>query len=179
MSAPRDPRPQLITLAQRFCAQGWMPGGAGQLSARLTDGSVETTAAGRPKDSLREEDFVTVGPEGRVLRQARPQDRPGSDVLIHLALYERFPQARFVAQVHFIEAPLVARMCLSDELPLPNLELLKGLGVWETAPEVNLPVFENHPDVPRIAGEIRARMAATPPRVPGLIIREQIGRAHV
>lgn len=71
MSATRDPRQQLIHLAQRFSQRGWLPGGAGQLSARLPDGTVDTTVAGRPKDALREEDFVTLGPEGRVLRQQR------------------------------------------------------------------------------------------------------------
>lgn len=173
MSNPRDPRPQLIALAQRFHSRGWMPGTSGLLSCRQADGSVEVSAPGRTKDQLREDDFITLAMDGRVMRQVRPQDRPSADSIIHLALYERFPQARLIVQLHMIEAPLVARMCLEDELLLPNLELLKGFGVWEQAPEVTVPVFENHLDVPRIAGEIRARMAASPPRVPGLLIRDQ------
>ena len=57
------------------------------------------------------------------------------------------------------------------EVPLA-LRHLKAFGIWEVGPEITIPVFENHPDAPRIAGEIRARVAASPPRVPGLLSRE-------
>ena len=172
MTAPADPRATLATLARRFYERGWMAGAAGNLSCRLPDGSIEITALMRPKDNLREDDFLQIAIDGQILRKGRAQDKPSTAAAVHLALYDRFPGARYVAQLLPAEAQLVARMALSDELPLPALEHLKAFGIWEVGPEITIPVFENHPDAPRIAGEIRARVAASPPRVPGLLIRE-------
>jgi len=57
------------------------------------------------------------------------------------------------------------------ELPLPALEILKGLGVWEASPRVALPLFANHLEVARIARAVARRFAVEPPAVPALLIR--------
>jgi methylthioribulose-1-phosphate dehydratase len=59
-----------------------------------------------------------------------------------------------------------------DELPLPPIEMLKGLGVWEENPRVAIAVLPNHSDVPAIAAELEARFRAAPPRLPGFLIRD-------
>jgi len=50
--------------------------------------------------------------------------------------------------------------------------LLKGFGIWEEEPEIDLLVLRNHAHVPRIAEEMASRFQAEPPRVPGFLIRD-------
>jgi methylthioribulose-1-phosphate dehydratase len=61
---------------------------------------------------------------------------------------------------------------MDDALPLPSLEMVKGLGVWEENPEVAMPIFANHLEVSRIADEIFTRFKHTKPQVPALLIRD-------
>ena len=67
---------------------------------------------------------------------------------------------------------MAAAHCAADstELPLPPLEMIKGLGIWEEHPAVALPLFPNLQDVPAIAEVIRQRFTATPPALPALMI---------
>jgi methylthioribulose-1-phosphate dehydratase len=58
-----------------------------------------------------------------------------------------------------------------DKLPLPPLEMLKGLGVWSENPQVAIPVFANHLEVRRIADDICDRFKKAPPPVNVLLIR--------
>jgi len=174
-SFPADPRPTLIAAAQRFYAQGWMVGTAGNLSARLPDGSFWITASGCDKGDLNLNGFVRLGPEGEVLERPDLEARPSAETSIHQALYALFPEANACYHVHSVEANLVCQLTQEaaegEVLPLPPLEMLKGLGVWQEEPQVSMPVFPNYLQVPRIAGEIRDRMQSHPPAVPALLIR--------
>lgn len=166
----RDPRQDLITAARQFYQLGWMVGTAGNLSAKLSDGSFWITASGKSKGQLRENDFVRVSPQGEVLDSLHPQNRPSAETSIHQVIYSLFPQANTCYHVHSVEANLVSRYREGDSLPLPPLEMLKGLGVWQENPEITLPVFKNYLEVPRIADEIKNRFQLTPPNVPALLI---------
>ena len=75
--------------------------------------------------------------------------------------------------VHTVDACLATAVLpdAATELPLPPLEMIKGLGVWEQAPRVSLPVFENLADVPALARAIAARFALQLPALPVLMIR--------
>jgi methylthioribulose-1-phosphate dehydratase len=166
----RDPRPQLIAAARLFYQQGWMVGTAGNLSARILDGSFWITASGKSKGKLYEEDFVRMSLSGEVLESPHPDNRPSAETSIHQAIYTLFPEVNACYHVHSVEANLVSRFADGDRLWLPPLEMLKGLGIWEENPQVSLPVFENHLDVPHIAAEICDRFKASTPDVPALLI---------
>lgn len=172
-----DPRPTLIAAAHQFYQLGWMVGTAGNLSARMPDGSFWITASGCNKGELTPSDFVRMTLDtckGEVClapKQPHPDRRPSAETSIHAAIYGLFPDAQACYHVHSIEANLVSRFVTGDALPLPPLEMLKGLGVWEENPQVAMPVFANHLEVPRIAGEICDRFKATTPKVPALLIR--------
>lgn len=56
-------------------------------------------------------------------------------------------------------------------MPLPPLEMIKGLDIWEESPQVTLALFDNRLDVPSIAHEIHKRFTAEPPQIPALMIR--------
>ncbi len=166
-----DPRPTLITAAGHFYQLGWMVGTAGNLSARLSDGSFWITASGRNKGELTTGDFIRIAPDGTVLEKPSPDVRPSAETSIHQAIYSLFPDAQACYHVHSIEANLVSNFTDGDILPLPPLEMLKGLGVWEENPNVAIPLFANHLDVPRIASDIYERFKVAPPPVSVLLIR--------
>jgi methylthioribulose-1-phosphate dehydratase len=166
-----DPRPTLITAAGHFYQLGWMVGTAGNLSARMPDGSFWITASGRNKGQLNIDDFIRIAPDGNVLEKPSPDVRPSAETSIHQAIYSLFPDAQACYHVHSIEANLVSHFADGDFLPLPPLEMLKGLGVWEENPKVAISVFANHLEVTRIASDIYERFKAAPPSVSVLLIR--------
>ena len=166
-----DPREALALLAARLYQRGWMRGTAGNLSVRLDDGSLWITASGQPKGELSVHDFVRVAERGEVLERGAPEAVPSAETHLHRTLYRLFPRTRACLHVHSIEANLASRQCEGASLRLPSLEMLKGLGIADEAPEVDLAVFENHADVSRIAAEIHDRFSREPPRVPALLVR--------
>ena len=166
-----DPRPTLIAAAGHFYQLGWMVGTAGNLSARMPDCSFWITASGRNKGQLNNGDFIRIAPNGTVLEQPLPDVRPSAETSIHQAIYSLFPDAQACYHVHSIEANLVSHFTEGDTLPLPPLEMLKGLGIWEENPKVVMPVFTNHSEVPRIASDICKRFQTASPPMSVLLIR--------
>jgi len=166
-----DPRFELIDAARHFYSKDWMVGTAGNLSARLADGSFWITASGRSKGELTANDFVRVALDGKVLESAG-NGKPSAETSIHQTIYTLFPESQACYHVHSIEANLVSRFTNGDDLPLPCLEMLKGLGVWEENPKVTMPVFENNLEVSQIAANISDRLGITPPKIPALLIRD-------
>ncbi|MBD2626283.1 methylthioribulose 1-phosphate dehydratase [Trichormus variabilis] len=173
-----DPRPTLIAAARQFYQMGWMIGTAGNLSARRPDGNFWITASGCPKNQLIIDDFVLMTLDAcrseayLVPQQSHTQKRPSAETSIHAAIYSLFPDAQACYHVHSIENNLVSRLIMGDALPLPPLEMLKGLGVWEENPQVAIPIFANHLEVSRIADEICTRFKTKMPQVPVLLIRD-------
>jgi methylthioribulose-1-phosphate dehydratase len=165
-----NPRSHLITAARQFYQLGWMVGTAGNLSARDSDGSIWITASGKSKGRLTETDFVRIAPDGTLLEALSPNNRPSAETSIHQVIYDLFPDAQACYHVHSVEANLVSRFVTGDYLPLPAIEMLKGLGIWQENPDVSLAVFKNYLEVPRIAQEISDRFQASPPDVPALLI---------
>ncbi|MCP6761673.1 MAG: methylthioribulose 1-phosphate dehydratase [Fischerella sp. CENA71] len=173
MNSPtlNDTRLELINAARHFYQQGWMLGTAGNLSARLSDGSFWITASGKSKGELVIDDFVRIYPDGRVEQPAK-DSKPSAETAIHQVIYDLFPEAKSCYHVHSIEANLVSRFVKTDSLPLPPLEMLKGLGVWEENPDCVMPIFANHLQVQQIADEVKARFSKITPQLPALLIRD-------
>jgi methylthioribulose-1-phosphate dehydratase len=168
------PRSALIEIARDFHARGWMAGTAGNLSARHDAESFWMAASARPKGRLDEGDFLRVRVEdGAVLERKDSGCHLSAEVSIHRALYIVFPEARACLHVHTVDACLAAhRARAAHGIPLPSLEMLKGLGVWQEYPRVQMPLFDNLLDVARIAETIRMRFQAERPDVPALMVRD-------
>ena len=166
-----NPRFELIEASRYFYHQNWMVGTAGNLSARQADDSFWITASGKSKGELTQNDFVRVTLDGKVLEQASADVKPSAETIIHQTIYTLFPEAQACYHIHSIEANLVSHFTSEDELLLPCLEMLKGLGVWEEKPHVKIAVFENYLEVAKIADQIGDRFSLTPPRIPALLIR--------
>ncbi len=166
-------RAALVEIARDFHARGWMAGTAGNLSARDDAASFWITASGRPKGRLDETDFLLVNSaDGGVIERARVDGKPSAETAIHRVIYRCFPAARACLHVHTVDACRAAARVAEDAgaLPLPALEMLKGLGIWEQQPQVSLPLFANTLDVSKIADAIAARFEREPPQLPALMV---------
>lgn len=164
-----DLRGALAAAARDFHGLGWMLGTAGNLSARRVDGSFWITASGRAKDALTQEDFVAMDLAGQIQETVAGR-RPSAETSIHQVIYRHLPAAQVVFHVHSVEANLCGHFAQQGRLRLPALEMLKGLGVPDAEPRVDLPVFANHVNVARIAEEMDAAFTSAQPRIPGVLI---------
>ena len=173
----QSPRDALVQISKEFHHHGWMAGTAGNLSirARGRADSFWITASGLPKGQLDEHDFLLIQIDnGDVLEQFNVDDKPSAETSIHQVLYQIFPDVQACFHVHSVDASLATRNLVKDAvgLLLPPLEMLKGLGIWETNPVIELPIFENLPQISAVSQNIAKQFANHPPKVPGLLIRD-------
>jgi methylthioribulose-1-phosphate dehydratase len=169
--APPDPKPLLIVHARSFYERGWMWGTAGNLSARLPDGSFWITASGCSKGELTSDQFVQMSLEGQLLTQPTPTAKPSAETSIHQAVYQLFPEATACYHVHSVSATIVSRLTSAESIQLPAIEMVKGLGIWDANPTVKLPLLPNHLQVPEIGAEMLARFGLELPQIPACLIR--------
>ena len=169
------PRAALVDIAREFHARGWMAGTAGNLSAREDDHHFWITASAKPKGRLEETDFILVRVnDGEVVERVRPDNKPSAETSIHRVLYALFPEARACLHGHIVEAVVAADRAKpgAKGLRLPAIEMIKGFDIWQQNPKIDLPLFGNHLDVARIAGDIEKRFRKTPPAVTALMVRD-------
>lgn len=156
----------LVEAGRSLDARGWVMGTSGNLSARLDDGAVLITRSGRHKGRLTLDDFVADGRAGEAAK-------PSAEVSIHRAVYAALPSTRAIVHAHSVATTLASLRVDPGEgeawLPLPPVEMLKGLDVWDADAPVPLLVLPNHRDVPRIAQALAPRLADL--RLPGFLIR--------
>lgn len=170
-----DTRKALAGIAAEFYARGWMPGTAGNLSARAGDAQFWITASGLPKGKLDEQDFILIESEGgSVVERQRAGQKPSAETSIHRAIYRLFPDARACFHVHSVDACLALSRAAAGKaaIRLPALEVIKAFDIWEQDPTVELDLFANWLDVPVIANEIETRYRAAAPRISALAIRD-------
>ncbi|MBF6265187.1 S-methyl-5-thioribose-1-phosphate isomerase [Nocardia farcinica] len=165
-----EPGARIAATARELYARGWMPGTAGNLSVRTGDTAV-VTASGLAKGELSATDMVRVA-----IADSTPlpgQDRrPSAETSIHTAVY-RATGAAAVVHVHSpFATALATRAGAADEvrvLRITDYELIKGLGGTDRT-AIDLAIFPNWRDVPRIAADIERRLAEHPGAPPVLCI---------
>jgi methylthioribulose-1-phosphate dehydratase len=168
------PRAALAEIARDFHARGWMAGTAGNLSARADDDHFWITASGMPKGRLEETDFLLVRvKDGEVVERVRPDNKPSAETSIHRTIYALFPAARACLHGHIVQAAIAVDRAKKGvkSLRLPAIEMIKGFDIWQQNPKVDLPLFENHLDVAKIARDIETRFKKTKPAVTALMVR--------
>jgi len=165
----------LVQMGKDFHHRGWMAGTAGNLSARdvAQPDSFWVTASGNPKGQLESTDFLRIAIDGgKVLETPLEENKPSAESSIHQVIYQLFPEARCCLHVHTVDACIASERCAAPMLPLPALEMLKGMGMWLQSPEVTLALFDNWLEVPRIAAEIEQRFSQQAPDISALMIRQ-------
>ncbi|WP_024805082.1 bifunctional S-methyl-5-thioribose-1-phosphate isomerase/methylthioribulose 1-phosphate dehydratase [Nocardia sp. BMG51109] len=156
---------RIAAMARGLYTRGWMPGTAGNISERSGERAV-VTGSGLSKGELTAADMVTVN-----IADSEPVSgtrRPSAETTIHTAVY-RATDAEAVVHVH----PPHATACstgAAESLRFAGYELIKGLGAAKAADRIDIPVFANHPDVPRIGADIERHLAEHPDAPPVLFI---------
>jgi methylthioribulose-1-phosphate dehydratase len=97
----------LISAGRQLYVQGMVPATSGNLSARLADGQLAVTVSGRHKGKLEEQDIMRVDAQGRSLDERRPS----AETLLHVHIYQRYTDARFVLHPHSVNATVLSRLC--------------------------------------------------------------------
>ncbi|UFN49949.1 methylthioribulose 1-phosphate dehydratase [Roseomonas sp. OT10] len=162
----------IVAAGNRLDRLGWVPATAGNISLRLADGRIAITRSGSHKGFLDAGQVMIVDLDGTAEDAAL---RPSAETLLHCGAYRRFPDAGAVLHGHSPANTVLSRLS-GDVVLLEGYELLKafpGLPTHEATVEV--PVFENDQDIPRLQGRVEARwqeMAADGlPIPPGYLIR--------
>lgn len=145
-----DKATELIEAAQFIDRRGWVPATSGNLSARLSDGSVAITVSGIHKGHLGLDDIMLIDSEGKSL----DDKKPSAETQLHLSLYKRFPGVKAVLHPHSINATLVSRF-FDEKVVLKDYELLKALrGINTHETRITIPIFSNDQNIPRLASKI-------------------------
>lgn len=154
-------------MARKLYRRGWMEGTGGNLSLR--EGStIFITASGRAKGSLLTGDILEIPLTGDFPDSG--ELRPSAETAIHRALYGIFPETGAVLHVHTPEAVAVSEW-EEARLPLPPLEVLKGMGVADPSTLPTIPIFDNDLSVVNIARKIEERLGGEKTQLPVLLIR--------
>jgi methylthioribulose-1-phosphate dehydratase len=129
---------------------------------------VAITRSGGHKGFLDAEGVIRVGLDGQPLRAG---DRPSAETGLHCGIYRRFAEAGAVLHGHSVAVTVLSRAG-GDAIRLAGYELLKafpGLPTHDAA--VDLPVFDNDQDIPRLQRAVESRWDALDTIPPGYLIR--------
>ncbi|GAB2641396.1 S-methyl-5-thioribose-1-phosphate isomerase [Nocardia goodfellowii] len=156
----------IAEVARELYQRGWMPGTAGNISVRTGDSAV-VTGSGLSKGELTAADMVRVS-----ITDAQPvgaqRRKPSAETTIHTAIY-RTTGAQAVVHVHPPYATTlstrVGAQTESTMLRITDFELIKGLGRTDV---IDIPIFPNWPDVPRIGADIERYLRENPGAAPVL-----------
>ncbi len=162
---------EITALATSLYDRGWMPGTAGNISARADVEHAVITGSGRSKGELSLDDLVTVR-----IADATPVSangvRPSAETTIHTAVY-RATGCGAVVHVHSPHATAVSvRYGCQDAVTtttVEDYELIKGFGLADPGRCV-VPVFPNWADVPRIAHDVEAYLDGNRADLPPVLL---------
>jgi methylthioribulose-1-phosphate dehydratase len=154
----------LVEAGRRMDFCGWVPGSAGNLSARLDAESVAITRSGVHKGRLKAEDIIEVSLEGVAREQGQ---KPSAETLLHCQLYRLFPPIGAVLHGHSVAATVLSM----QEAPIyfSGYEVVKAFGFATHELDVELPVYDNDQDMARLAAVLEPKLVEEPPI--GYVIR--------
>jgi methylthioribulose-1-phosphate dehydratase len=159
----------IIASGRRLDARGLAPATSGNYSVRLGDGRIAVTVSGRHKGRLTRHDVMLIDANGIALEGKRPSAETG----LHTAIYQLFPEVHAILHVHSVPVVALTRyLPHATEIRLQGYEMLKafpGITTHETV--VDIPVFENSQDVPRLAREVAQRLTTAEHRSAAYLIR--------
>lgn len=110
---------EILAAGRRLDALGFVPATDGNISVRLSAREIVATASGVRKGALTEKDVVVIDPDGVRLRGA---PKVSSEILMHLEIYRRRPDAMAVVHAHpptatgFAVAGIPLQQCVLPEV---------------------------------------------------------------
>jgi methylthioribulose-1-phosphate dehydratase len=154
---PQDLATQLAEAGRRMDARNWVPGSAGNVSARIDGKSIAVTCTGVHKGRLTKADIIAVDYAGQALAEG---PKPSAETLLHCQLYRLFPPVGAVLHGHSVAATVLS---MRGAITFSNYEVLKAFGFATHELDVALPVFENDQDMARLAAYIEPLLVRDPP----------------
>lgn len=143
---PADIAQALADVGQRMDSHFWVPGSAGNLSARLDESRIAITRSGVHKGRLvPQTDIIEVDYNGQPLVKGQ---KPSAETLLHCQLYRLHGPVGAVLHGHSVAATVLSR---SGPIIFSNYEILKAFGFHTHEQSVELPVYKNDQDIPRLA----------------------------
>ena len=162
-------RDDLIEAVRVLSAKGWTPATSSNFSARIPgwDELVAISRSGVDKATFTTADVILVDGDGQVVSPEGA--RASAETLIHLAVYELFRPGA-VLHTHSVHATAYSLLHAREGSGcFSGLELLKGLaGIATHETTVDVPIFPNDQDMPRLAKLVRRELSEK--RVFGFLI---------
>ncbi len=109
---PAEVRAAVLHAARELLAKGLTVGTAGNLSARMPDGSICLTPSSLSYEAMTVDDLVICDLDGNVLEGAR---KPTSEKTLHLECFRRYDHVGAVIHCH----PIYATMFAVTHQPIP------------------------------------------------------------
>ena len=105
--AKESARAAIVEMGYTLIAKNLVAGSWGNISCRIDEQSIAITPSGRGYELLKPEDVVLIDREGAVLEGKRI---PSSELKVHTAIYNAYPEAGAVIHTHSIYASALAAM---------------------------------------------------------------------
>jgi methylthioribulose-1-phosphate dehydratase len=163
MSRLAEAAASLVEAGQRMDKREWVPGSAGNLSARIDEETIAITRSGVHKGRLVNADIIEVGLDGTAREQGQ---KPSAETLLHCQLYRLFPQIGSVLHGHSVAATVLS---MAGDISFSGYEIIKAFGFGSHDVDVDLPIFENDQDIARLATVTEPVLATDTPI--GYVIR--------
>lgn len=153
---------QLARRVRNFYQRGWVLGTSGNFSAVLARQPLRLaiTASGVDKGQLDESQILEVNDRAAVLSG---RGKPSAETLLHLAIIAA-RGAGSVLHTHSVWSTLLSEAFAADGgIAISGFEMLKGLeGIRTHQHREWLPILENSQDMPALAAQVTATLAAHP-----------------
>ncbi len=146
---------------------------AGNLSVfDRASGELWITSSGKHKGRLKEEDFICMSLDGKILRETA--NKPSAETSIHQVIYSQIPTVNAVLHVHTVTSCKL-RFGLQKFNPatrflLPNVEILKAFGDFREEPNFSAIVIFNHGSVLDISRDLEIALRERSSDVPFFLI---------
>lgn len=140
----------LIYAGKVIDSKGWCPATSGNFSARLSDGTIAITVSGKHKGYLQHADIMLIDALGNPL----DGKVPSAEVLLHVQIYQRFPDVHAVLHPHSINSTIISTQ-KNKKVTLKNYELLKAFsGITTHETQIIVPIFANNQNIARLAEQV-------------------------
>lgn len=164
-------------IREEFASRGWFPASSGSLSVRVGDWAAdrfafavtapdETGRAAFSEEPSLRAGVLFVDAAGEPCEPMRL--KPSPDTPIHARIY-RMTGCGAIFHVHTVYNNVLSEYFLSDGgIPLKGYELLKDLEIWETHPEIRVPILPNAAELSAILKQIPGGLDT---RVPAFLLQ--------
>lgn len=167
-------RAALQAVGQQFHARGWSLATSSNYSAVIDRDPLRLliTASGKHKGELTLDDFVLVDQQGRAAEPHGSQSphssnhpgsqKPSAETLLHCVLAAHYPQIGSVLHTHSVWGTILSEYYApAGQLTIRGYEMQKGLaGISTHDCDVTIRVYENTQDIPALARQLAAELAA-------------------